>query len=141
MISICRRLEIDAGHRIYGHEGKCAFLHGHRWTIEVTVTAPELDRIGRVIDFGVIKQRIGGWLDDRWDHGFILCCDDKEGISAVAKVNGPEKTYVLDRNPTSENLARHLLEDIFPTLLDGTDIQLVSVTVHETPNCKATATK
>ena len=58
MIEITRRLEFDAGHRVLGHEGKCKNLHGHRYSAEITVTAPDLDGLGRVIDFGVIKEKV-----------------------------------------------------------------------------------
>lgn len=40
----------DAAHRILGHPGKCAYLHGHTYHLEVTVwsedpLAPAIERI------------------------------------------------------------------------------------------------
>lgn len=139
MITITRRLEIDVGHRVFGHEGKCAKLHGHRLTVEAEATAPKLDRVGRVIDFGAIKQRLGSWLDEKWDHGFILWGEDEAAIEAVLGINGWEKTFLLPNNPTSENLANYLLEIVCPLLFADSGITIVSITVHETPNCRAKA--
>lgn len=138
MITITRRLEIDAGHRVAMHESRCKNLHGHRWCIEVEATAPELDSIGRIIDFGVLKERLGGWLDGMWDHGFILWEEDHEAIKAVTQVQG-QKVTTIPWNPTSENIARFLLDRVCPTLFADTPISIVSITVWETPNCRATA--
>ena len=55
MPTITKKLEFDYGHRVLGHEGKCRHLHGHRGVAEVTVYAPSLDNLGRVVDFGAIK--------------------------------------------------------------------------------------
>ncbi|MFQ5828699.1 MAG: 6-pyruvoyl tetrahydropterin synthase family protein [Candidatus Methylomirabilia bacterium] len=40
---------LDAAHRIPGHAGKCAYLHGHTYRLQVTVGANQLDRLGMVI--------------------------------------------------------------------------------------------
>ena len=73
---ITRKIEFDAGHRVYGHEGKCAHLHGHRYVAEITVQAEELDGIGRVIDFGAVKKVMKEWIDMCWDHNTLLNADD-----------------------------------------------------------------
>ena len=49
----------DAAHRIRGHAGKCAYLHGHTYHLEVTVTAETLDPIGMVMDFDDLREEIG----------------------------------------------------------------------------------
>lgn len=74
---VTRRIEFDAGHRITRHESRCAHPHGHRYVAEVTVAAPELDPAGRVVDFGVMKQILGAWIDEHWDHACPVC----EGVS------------------------------------------------------------
>ena len=76
-VTCTRRLEWDAMHRIPRHESKCAAFHGHRYAAELTCLAP-LDDRGRVIDFGVVKERVGGWIDENWDHTAILQRDDPD---------------------------------------------------------------
>ena len=50
-----RRHEWDAMHRIPLHESKCKAFHGHRYAAEITCQAEQLDHLGRVVDFSVIK--------------------------------------------------------------------------------------
>ena len=79
MLEITKKIEFDYGHRVLGHEGKCCYLHGHRGVAEVTVCAVDdggVDDLGRVVDFGVVKEVIGGWIDEKWDHNFLLHKDD-----------------------------------------------------------------
>lgn len=79
-ITICKRIEWDAAHRVLRHESKCATLHGHRYAAEIACSADALDDLGRVIDFGVIKEVVGKWIDDNWDHNTLLNRDDLELI-------------------------------------------------------------
>lgn len=137
-ISVVRSLSFDTAHRLYGHEGKCANLHGHRYTADIQAQADQLDQLGRVIDFSVIKARIGGWLDKHWDHATILQTTDPL-VCLLAKAQLPRPTYLMDLAPTAEHLADYLLRKICPPLLLNTGAKVVAVTLHETPNCYARA--
>lgn len=131
-ISITRRLEFDAGHRVWGHEGKCNNLHGHRYAVEITVEADRLDSLGRVIDFGVIKSRVGGWIDQFWDHQMLLNSGDP--MCDVMFANGQTFFAFPARNPTAENIARELFaraERLLP------EMTIKRVVCWETPNCSA----
>lgn len=119
--------KIDAGHRILNHIGKCRFLHGHTYAIEVTIWAEELLPIGFVVDFGDIKKVI-----DEWDHKTLLWDQDP-----LTKVYQPEKIgiIIMPFNPTAENMARHLAKKFrkLPNVVS------VWVAVSETDSTKATA--
>ncbi len=121
------------------HEAKCATLHGHRYVIEIVATAPELDRLGRVIDFSVLKEKIGTWLDMYWDHTMIICQHDIAVIKALDACPRKKPTFIAPFNPTAENMASYLLKDVCPVLMKDTDVVVTRVIVHETPNCKAEA--
>lgn len=139
MISITRRLEFDAGHRVMNHESKCATLHGHRYVVEVFAVSPELDQIGRVIDFSVLKARLGTWLDEQWDHNMIVFEKDEEVLKALSVLPRKKDPWIAPFNPTAENMAEYLLKEICPPLFADTQIKIVKVRVHETPNCYAEA--
>ena len=139
-ITATRRLQFAAGHRVHGHEGKCRHLHGHNFVAFLTAAAENLDAVGRVIDFGVLKERIGGWIEREWDHGFVVWSGDAEARRALDGVNG-QKTYLLPANPTAENLADHLLRVVGPEVLTGTGVRQVKVTIHETEKGIAEATR
>lgn len=154
-ITCTRRLQFCAGHRVYGHENKCANLHGHNYVVYLTAAAnpvaeSQLDDIGRVIDFSVLKYLIGEWIQEKWDHGMILSKDDPlgwiwDGGAHFASGESPDvgptctehKFFEMPYNPTAENMARYLGEEVAPDLLRPKGIQLVKVVMHETENCSA----
>ncbi|MFI5342852.1 MAG: 6-pyruvoyl trahydropterin synthase family protein [Chlamydiales bacterium] len=140
MISITRKLEFDAGHRVMNHESKCATLHGHRYVIEITAEADALDSIGRVIDFSVLKARIGTWIDENWDHNVIIFHEDKETLAALCSIPRKKEPWVAHWNPTAENMAEYLLSVVCPLKLFATGVLVTKVRVWETPNCYADST-
>ena len=138
MITCTRRIEFDAAHRVCEHESKCKFLHGHRYVIEATFTAKQLDGIGRIIDFGVIKEKLGSWVDSHWDHTAILFEKDKALGESIRAQTG-QAIYYLPTNPTAENMASYLFEKICPELFAADTITCSSIKLYETPNCYAVA--
>jgi 6-pyruvoyltetrahydropterin/6-carboxytetrahydropterin synthase len=107
-----------AGHRLVGHGGKCEHFHGHNYRVEISLAAESLDEVGRVVDFADIKRMFKDWIDEHWDHGFLLYEHDDNGVAAIQQVH-PCKAYVLPYNPTAENIARYLLDHVAPKLLES----------------------
>jgi len=132
---VTRRFQFCAGHRLVDHEGKCAHLHGHNYVAFVTCEAPELDAVGRVIDFSVIKQVIGDWINKAWDHKMILNRGDDEGIAAVRALGDPY--YPMMCNPTAENMASEMLQVADGLLSEQHRITVTKVVLWETENCYA----
>lgn len=137
MQTCTRRIQFCAGHRVFQHESKCANPHGHNYVALVTAETDALDKIGRVIDFSVLKERIGGWIDQHWDHGFLFYVCDLDMRNALADVGG--KRFCMSENPTAENMAEYLLRTVCPAVLDGTGVRVTRVVLHETENCYAEA--
>ncbi len=141
-ITVMRQIRFCAGHRLLNHEGKCANLHGHNYLVEFHVTGHEVDELGRVVDFSVINKLFKGWIDENWDHGFILWDQDRNAIDALEKVT-PHRIYELPYNPTAENMARYLMQQIGPKLIasiKGYDLRLSKVVMWETEKSSATVT-
>lgn len=130
--------DISAGHRVYQHESKCAHLHGHNYRVHFTVEAPQLDKIGRVMDFSVIKEKLCMWLEDNWDHKFLVWEQDPWAV--ILKETDPEGTVVVGFNPTAENMAQYLVEVIGPMQLEGTSVTLTHVAIEETRKCSCSFT-
>jgi 6-pyruvoyltetrahydropterin/6-carboxytetrahydropterin synthase len=129
-LSIMRRFTFCAGHRLVGHEGKCQNLHGHNYAMEIYVTGNQQDEIGRILDFKLLKQRVKGWIDEYWDHTFILWDQDENGLSAI-RSSQPHRIYELPSNPTAENMAIHFLEKICPVILKDTGAVAFKVRLWE----------
>lgn len=117
------------------HAGKCKHAHGHRYKFEITCEADTLDDVGRVIDFSVIKRLVGGWLDEQWDHGFIVQKEDP--IATFLAAEG-SKVFLVSFSPTAEHLATYLLS-MANSLLKHSNVRVVKVRCWETPNCYADA--
>ena len=143
-LSLIRQLKFCAGHRLYKHESKCAFFHGHNYRVDIEVVGQgggtEVDAVGRVVDFSQIKQRMLGWLDAHWDHAFIVFEQDQNALAAVRMVE-PTKYFVLPWNPTAENMARYLLEVVAPEVLGDLGVIAREVRVWETEESCAVATR
>jgi len=136
MITCTRRIEFDAAHRIINHESKCKMLHGHRYCLEATFVAADLDNLGRVIDFGVIREVLGGWIDDNFDHNTILSIKDKKLGEKIAEITG-QKIYYMAQNPTAENIANYIFAEICPKLFADKNVKCFALKLYETPNCYA----
>jgi 6-pyruvoyltetrahydropterin/6-carboxytetrahydropterin synthase len=130
---ITRQFAIDMGHRLRKHESKCRNAHGHRYTIEVTVTSSELDEVGRVIDFGAIKERVGDWLDDVFDHGFVV--EQGDPLADWLAAN-QQKHLVVPFSPTIEHLVRHWFAGA-QQILTPLGVRVTKVKAFETPFCWA----
>jgi 6-pyruvoyltetrahydropterin/6-carboxytetrahydropterin synthase len=107
----------SAAHRLRGYKGKCENLHGHNWRVEVVVGAEELDKLGMVVDFKVVKQRLTQVLD-KYDHRFL------NRLPAFRR-----------SNPTTENIAREISEQLTGRL--PAKVRVKNVTVWEAPGCSA----
>lgn len=137
--------DISCGHRVVGHENKCRHLHGHNYRIHFRCEAEGLDTVGRVIDFGVIKEKLCAWLEETWDHKFLVWYKDPV-MQFQFMVENEEYEIMRDFsdslvwtlfNPTAENMAQYLVKVVGPQQLEGTGVRLVSVKVEETRKCSA----
>ncbi len=146
-IQATRYHDISCGHRVVGHESKCRHLHGHNYRIHFYCEAKELDAVGRVLDFSAIKERLCMWLEDSWDHRFLIWNQDpmlerlQQGFTQddAYGVALHESLHLVSFNPTAENMAEHLLNVVGPMQLRGTGVKLVRVIVEETRKCAAEA--
>ena len=132
MFRVSREIDFCYGHRLLHYEGKCRHLHGHNGRAVITIETESLDGQGMVIDFNEIKRRINGWIDEHLDHRMILHREDP--IVPLLEKQG-EPMYLLEVNPTAENIAK-LIADI----ARGQGVPVVEVRLWETPHCFATYT-
>lgn len=145
-VTITRRLEFDAGHRIPDHKSQCRNLHGHRYVLEVTLGGEIIDHPGdsshgMVMDFADVKDIAKRELVDQWDHAFLVWREDtvvREFLAGLAE----HRTVVLSVPPTVEHLAVEAFRVLSGAYAAryGNSIRLQAVKLFETPNCWAVAT-
>ena len=124
----------DAAHRIPGHPGKCAYLHGHTYHLEVTVSADRLDPLGMVMDFDDLREVVRKAVLEHWDHATLLAPDDPLGPAIVqVQADAPDRVVRLPGSPTAEIMTRVAWAAIEGALPAG--ITLERVAIRETPHC------
>lgn len=129
MYRVTREIEFCYGHRLLDYDGKCRHLHGHNGRAVIVLESPRLDNRGMLVDFGEIKQKVQRWIDENLDHNMILCRDDP--ILPLLSERG-ERVFVMDCNPTAENIARL----IFDRAAEA-GLPVVEVLLWETEKCHA----
>jgi 6-pyruvoyltetrahydropterin/6-carboxytetrahydropterin synthase len=107
MFTITKKIEFCYGHRLMKYEGKCRHLHGHNGVIEVDISTAGLDGRGMVLDFSDIKRTLKTWVDETLDHKMILCKHDP--VIPLLKQNN-EVFYLMEENPTAENMAKLIFD-------------------------------
>ena len=139
-VAITRKIEFDAGHRIPDHKSKCRNAHGHRYTLEATVTGvirsgAGASDAGMVTDFGDLKDIMMTQVGEPWDHAFLVYIKDDAMRLALDNLGGSHKTVVLPCIPTVENLV--ILAGTLIARALGQGLMLTRVRLYETPNCWA----
>ncbi len=131
--------DISCGHTVYGHEGKCIHLHGHNYRVHFTLEpVDDLDSLGRVLDFSVIKSVFCEWLEENWDHRFLIWEKD-DRAEDLQEID--DTVILVPFNPTAENMAKHLMDVVFAQgdLFHGSEkVKLTSITIEETRKCSVT---
>ncbi len=134
MYQLETQASFDSAHFLAGYNGKCANIHGHRWTVKVTVAAENLIESGEkrsmVIDFGDLKRSVRA-LADSYDHALIIERGSLREKTLRALCEEGFRLIELPYRPTAENFSRAFFE-----ALRSEGLPVTSVAVYETPdNC------
>lgn len=109
MFLVSETVHLCYGHRLLDYVGKCARVHGHNGRVEIVLGAETLDARGFVIDFADLEAQAQALIDERLDHRLLLRHDDP--LVPVLTAAG-EPFVALDVNPTAENLAKLIFDDL-----------------------------
>ena len=90
-----------AVHALRGYRGKCENVHGHNYKVRVTLAGHELSSIGLLYDFKDLKDAIHCTIG-KLDHQFL---------NEIAPFDA--------LNPSAENLAKYLYEEITRLLAEN----------------------
>src|SRR6185295_697885 len=129
MFRVSRQIDFCYGHRLLNYAGKCQHLHGHNGRAIITLASDRLDERGMLVDFTEIKEAVQKWVDENIDHNLLLCRDDP--ILPVLQARG-ERVFVMDENPTAENIARLIYDRA-----KSAGLPVEEVCLWETAHCHA----
>lgn len=115
MYEIIVKHHFSSAHKLINYDGECKNLHGHNWKVKVFARAEELNNIGISLDFKEFKKIARDEID-KFDHVFLNEHPSFTGI-----------------NPTAENIARILFQDISEKVNDG-NMKIHMIEVWESDN-------
>ncbi len=121
MFQIVIRTHFDAAHFLRNYTGKCSRIHGHRWDVEVSLKGFELSSTGMLVDFHDLKQAVKQTIA-AYDHNLL---------------NELPEFSQENLNPTAENLARQIFQEVKGSLEFEQNICLAWVKVYESPDAWA----
>jgi 6-pyruvoyltetrahydropterin/6-carboxytetrahydropterin synthase len=133
MYSITKEIHFCYGHRLLGHRGKCRHLHGHNARAIIRLESETLDELGMVVDFSDIGDYVTTWLETEIDHNMLLCRTDPV---LPLLVEAGERVYVMEENPTAENIARMIFDQV-----ERGGYPVVEVAIFETESAFASYRK
>ena len=98
----------SAAHALRGYEGKCEYMHGHNWKVELVLNASKLRNGGMVMDFNEMRERLEGVLESI-DHKNL---NDIKPFDEI--------------NPTTENIAEFLYNELSQSMPDGVKVSRIN---------------
>lgn len=115
MYEIRVQADFSSAHSLRGYRGKCEELHGHNWKVIARVGSEELDHLGMVVDFKILKEELQKVVEGL-DHKYL------NDISPFDRIN-----------PSSENLAQHIFGEL-KRAMDARGLKVIKVIVWESDN-------
>jgi len=137
MYRLSKEFTFAMGHRLSCHKGACKNFHGHNYKVEVGVKSKKLNDEGMIIDFGNLKGIVNTFLD-MMDHALMINDTDHEIAEKMEELLPFIKIIETPFEPTAENMAREIYENVGEKLKEGWDVDIDYVTVYETDTSKAT---
>ena len=120
MYFVSRELkQFSAAHRLNkNYHGKCQHLHGHNYTVRVTLATPQLDPFDFVMDSDDIKRLFDEWLQEHWDHVTLVSEQDDTLITFLK--NEKQRFFIIPggANTTAEVLAQYLFHQFSTIIAD-----------------------
>ena len=103
-----------SAHCLREYKGKCENTHGHNWKVRAAFSGTQLDKTGMLIDFTDLKAHLDKIMT-YLDHKFL------------------NETAPFDKiNPTAENIAAYIFEELKKAETDTAKVAEVEVWESET---------
>lgn len=121
-LRISKKFNFEAAHALYGYDGKCRNIHGHSYSLKITLIGEVINdlnspKLGMVIDVSDLKRIVEKEIIDKLDHSIIINKNSPNKILGDNLIDQGHKVVFLENQPTSENIIIHIknkLENKFP---------------------------
>lgn len=135
IIRITKQFNFEAGHALYGYDGKCKNVHGHSYKLSVTVSGEPITdnrnvKFGMVIDFSDLKKIVKEEIVDVFDHATVFNQNTPHIELAKELKDRDHHVILVDYQPTSEMMIIDFAAKIKSRL--PKNIKLFSLRLQET---------
>ena len=115
---VCKSFEVESGHMLSKHPGRCRYPHGHSRRVDVVVSSEHLDDNDMVCDFKAIKLAVADLLD-RFDHAMALNAGDPFAKELIEGGMAGRVVVFDGEDPTTEVMARRIFEEVTGAIAEG----------------------
>jgi len=114
---VCKSFEIENGHMLSKHPGRCRLPHGHSRKVELVISSDHLDDNDMVCDFKALKLAVEEYLD-QYDHALMVNSNDPI-LESLPEQYQTRLIVLENEDPTTEVLARRIFEYVAAQLKAG----------------------
>jgi len=114
---VCKTFEIENGHMLSKHPGRCRLPHGHSRTVELIIASDHLDDNDMVCDFKSLKLAVEDYLD-QYDHALMINSNDPF-LKTIPEQYTTRLIVLENEDPTTEVLARRIYEYVAAQIKAG----------------------
>ncbi|PCI08107.1 6-pyruvoyl tetrahydropterin synthase [bacterium] len=114
---VCKTFEIENGHMLSKHPGRCRLPHGHSRTVELVIASDHLDDNDMVCDFKSLKLAVEDYLD-QYDHALMINSNDPF-LKTIPEQYKTRLIVLENEDPTTEVLARRIYEYVSAQIKAG----------------------
>jgi 6-pyruvoyltetrahydropterin/6-carboxytetrahydropterin synthase len=138
-VRISKEFTFDMAHALLGYDGLCKNIHGHSYTLVVTIKGTPIPdqhspKNGMLIDFKDLKNIIKENIINKLDHALVLNEDTPKDLLDMLIVNY-DKIVVTPYQPTTENMIADIADQILKFI--PSHLKLHSLRLRETPTSYA----
>jgi len=138
MLEITKIFHFETAHALHGYNGPCQHIHGHSYTLHVTVAQKSkreeyLAAPGILIDFKELKQIVNKEVINKLDHALLL---SKAFLAENAALEAGENLFIMEAEPSAENLLIFIQRSLAAALPAG--IRLSALKLFETADSYVT---
>jgi 6-pyruvoyltetrahydropterin/6-carboxytetrahydropterin synthase len=139
-IRITKQFSFEAGHALYGYDGKCRNVHGHSYKLAVTVIGkpisdPSNVKFGMVIDFSDLKKIVKEDIVNVFDHATVFNKNTPHVELAKELEDRGHNVLLVNYQPTSEMMVIDFAKKIKKRLPEN--IKLHTLKLQETDSSYA----
>ncbi len=134
IIRISKEFTFDMAHALLGYDGLCKNIHGHSYTLVVTIKGSPIHdhdspKSGMLIDFKDLKNIIKDDIICKFDHALVLNDETPSELLDVLMKNY-DKIVLKPYQPTTENMISDIADEIKKLL--PSQLFLYSLRLRET---------